>query len=50
LWKLYKRRKNQIMCHEIEPNPSKDTVIHEGNNVLHFVTSSKHFFFKCIVK
>jgi hypothetical protein len=22
----------QILCHEIEPNPSKDRAIHEGDN------------------
>jgi hypothetical protein len=24
--------KNQTECHEIEPNPSKDRVMHEGDN------------------
>jgi hypothetical protein len=34
LWKLYMSRKNQIhvLCHEIEPNPSKDRAMHEGDN------------------
>jgi hypothetical protein len=32
LCNLYKSRKNQILCHEIEPNPSKDRAMHEGDN------------------
>ena len=24
--------KNQLLCHEIEPNPSKDRAMHEGDN------------------
>jgi hypothetical protein len=24
--------KNQILCHDIEPNPSKDRAMHEGDN------------------
>jgi hypothetical protein len=32
LWKLYKSRRNHILCHEIEPNPSKDRTMHEGDN------------------
>ena len=27
-----KSRKYQILCHEIEPNPSKDRFMHEGDN------------------
>ena len=27
-----KCRKNQFLCHEIEPNPSKDRAMHEGDN------------------
>jgi hypothetical protein len=27
-----KKKPNQILCHEIEPNPSKDRAMHEGNN------------------
>jgi hypothetical protein len=27
-----KDRKYQILCHEIEPNPSKDRSMHEGDN------------------
>ena len=27
-----KSRKNEILCHEIEPNPSKDRAMHEGDN------------------
>jgi hypothetical protein len=27
-----KSRKYQILCHEIEPNPSKDRSMHEGDN------------------
>jgi restriction endonuclease S subunit len=30
--KLYKSQKKQILCHEIEPNPSKDRAMHEGDN------------------
>jgi hypothetical protein len=30
LW--YKSRKKQVLCHEIEPNPSKDRAMHEGDN------------------
>jgi hypothetical protein len=25
-------KKKQILCHEIEPNPSKDRATHEGDN------------------
>jgi hypothetical protein len=25
-------RKNQILSHEIEPNPAKDRAMHEGDN------------------
>jgi hypothetical protein len=32
LWKLYKSWKNQMLCHEIEPNPPKDRAMHEGDN------------------
>jgi hypothetical protein len=35
LWKLYKIRKrktNQILCHEIKPNPSKDRAMYYGDN------------------
>jgi hypothetical protein len=31
LWKLYKNGK-KILRHEIEPNPSKDRAMHEGDN------------------
>jgi hypothetical protein len=27
-----KSRKKQILCHEIEPNPSKDRAMHQGDN------------------
>jgi hypothetical protein len=27
-----KTTKKQILCHEIEPNPSKDRAMHEGDN------------------
>jgi hypothetical protein len=30
--KTVKEPKNQILCHEIEPNPSKDRAVHEGDN------------------
>jgi hypothetical protein len=30
--KTVKERKKEIMCHEIEPNPSKDRAMHEGDN------------------
>ena len=30
--KRVKSRKNEILCHEIEPNPSKDRAMHEGDN------------------
>jgi hypothetical protein len=26
--------KKQILCHEVEPNPSKDRAMHEGDNPL----------------
>jgi hypothetical protein len=26
------RAEKRILCHEIEPNPSNDSVMHEGNN------------------
>jgi hypothetical protein len=30
---IQKPKKNkQILCHEIEPNPSKDKAMHEGDN------------------
>jgi hypothetical protein len=29
---MYKSRKNQILCHEIEPNPLKDRAMHEEDN------------------
>jgi hypothetical protein len=35
MWKLYKSRKKkqkQIVCHEFEPNPSKDRAMHGGDN------------------
>jgi hypothetical protein len=32
--KTVKEQKNQILCHEIEPNPSKDRAMHEGDNPL----------------
>jgi hypothetical protein len=25
-------KQKQILCHEIEPNPSKDRALHEGDN------------------
>jgi hypothetical protein len=31
--KLYKSRQTQILSHEIEPNPSKDRAMHEGDNL-----------------
>jgi hypothetical protein len=31
-----KRDRKKILCHEIEPNLSKDRAMHEGNIVLHF--------------
>ena len=30
--KSVKSGKNQILCHEMEPNPSKDRAMHEGDN------------------
>ena len=30
--KSVKSRKNEILCHEIEPNLSKDRAMHEGDN------------------
>jgi hypothetical protein len=30
--KSVKEPKKQILYHEIEPNPSKDTAMHEGDN------------------
>ena len=30
--KSVKSGKNEILCHEIEQNPSKDRAMHEGNN------------------
>jgi hypothetical protein len=30
--KTVKEAKNQILCHEIEPNPSKNRAMHEGDN------------------
>jgi hypothetical protein len=27
-----KKKPKQILCHEIEPNPSKDRAMHEGDN------------------
>jgi hypothetical protein len=32
LRKLYKNLKNKKLCHEIEPNPSKDRGMHEEDN------------------
>jgi hypothetical protein len=32
--KNYKSKKTQILCHEIEPKPSKDKAMHEGDNPL----------------
>jgi hypothetical protein len=26
------KKTNQILCHETEPNPSKDIAMHEGDN------------------
>jgi hypothetical protein len=26
------KKKTQMMCDEIEPNPSKDRAMHDGNN------------------
>jgi hypothetical protein len=26
------KKKQQLLCHEIEPNPSKDRAMHEGDN------------------
>jgi hypothetical protein len=31
--KIVKEPKNQILCCEIEPNPSKDRAIHEVDNI-----------------
>jgi hypothetical protein len=31
-FKNCKRAKNQILYHEIEPNPSKNRVMHDGDN------------------
>jgi hypothetical protein len=30
--KKEKKKKKNILCHEIEPNPSKDRAMHEGDN------------------
>jgi hypothetical protein len=30
--KTVKEPKKQMLCHEIEPNPSKDRAMHEGDN------------------
>jgi hypothetical protein len=27
-----KKKTKQILCHEVEPNPSKDRAMHEGDN------------------
>jgi hypothetical protein len=35
-------KKKQILCHEIEPKPSKDRVMHEGDN-----PSFRDEFIKC---
>jgi hypothetical protein len=33
MWKLKEPSdENQTKCHEIEPNPSKDRAMHEGDN------------------
>jgi hypothetical protein len=32
--KTIKEPKKQTLCHEIEPNPSKDRAMHEGDNPL----------------
>jgi hypothetical protein len=29
---LEKKNQIHILCHEIEPNPSKDRAVHEGDN------------------
>ena len=29
---IVKEPKKQILCHEIEPNPSKDRAMHEGDD------------------
>jgi hypothetical protein len=29
---VYEPKKPQTLCHEIEPNPSKDRAMHEGDN------------------
>jgi hypothetical protein len=29
---VYEPKKNQILCHDIEPNPWKDRAMHEGDN------------------
>jgi hypothetical protein len=42
-WKLYKSRKNQILCHEIEPNQSKDRAMHEGDNPSFWDEPDAHF-------
>jgi hypothetical protein len=31
--KIVKEPKNQILCYEIDPNPSKDRAMHEGDNL-----------------
>ena len=43
--KSVKSRKNQILCHEIEPNPSKDRAMHTGDNLSFWDEFIKFTFF-----
>jgi hypothetical protein len=31
--KVEREKKQKTECHEIDPNPSKDRALHEGNNL-----------------
>jgi hypothetical protein len=46
--KSVKSPKNQILCHEIEPNPSTERAMHEGDN-LSFLDEFMKFTFYLIV-
>jgi hypothetical protein len=37
--------KTQIECHEIDPNPSKDRAMHEGDNPSFYIEFIKFTFF-----
>jgi hypothetical protein len=39
--------KKKLMCHEIEPNPSKDRAMHEGDNMIYCILEYSIISIRC---